>query len=174
MSLKLVLPIKILKVNGKEIKIPKLGLKHQKILNSIRDPGDHMRSLVYSICPGLSAAEGEYVLLHLLAFNGKIKDKEIDGHLYKIDDVRMVDQYEFQYQGNVFKFRKPTLFEGFASVDLVLKETFESVNGEHKEIDFMKMPAFIHKWSESLVFPLVLDTPRGPIKGLTNILGLFE
>ncbi|CCI88769.1 phage baseplate hub [Yersinia phage phiR1-RT] len=174
MNLKLVLPIKKIQINDKIISVPKFGVKQHNILNSVKAAESHLRDLLQSISPGLTAPEGELVLLHVLQFNGRLKDKEIEGHTYSVDDVVIRQILTHQFQGNVFKFKSPQPFETFASVDQMLSELLISVNDEKVDVDFMKMPAFVSKWADQITYGIALDTHRGTIKGLTNILGLFE
>lgn len=174
MSLKLVLPIKKITLNGKQIAIPKFGVKQHNILNAVKAADTHLRDLLQSISPGLTAPEGELVILHVLHFNNRIKDVEIEGHTYSVDDVVIRQILTHQFQGNVFKFKSPQPFETFTTPDEMLSKLLVSVNDEKVDVDFMKMPAFVSKWADQILHGIALDTHRGTIKGLTNILGLFE
>lgn len=175
MSLKIVLPLKKIKVNDKEITIPKLGLRHHEILNKVTSPEEHIRALVNSICPNLSSAEANLVLLHVLEFNGKIKDTAVvDGFTYKISDVYICQRLEHQYSGNTFYFRSPTQTETFTTPDDVLKNCFIRVNDSDVVPDFLSLPAFVYTWADDITTNIAIKGPYGPVKGLSKILELFE
>ncbi|AZV00923.1 baseplate hub distal subunit [Escherichia phage vB_EcoM_005] len=57
-----------------------------------------------SICKGLSAAETDFAALHLLEFNGRLKEKVTkDGFTYNLNDLYICQRLEFQFQGKTFK-----------------------------------------------------------------------
>ena len=72
MNLKLILPIKKVKINGKDISIPKLGIKHHLLVKDVENAIDVLDILVRDIKPGLSVAEYDLVIVHLLEFNNKL------------------------------------------------------------------------------------------------------
>ncbi|HCN7864376.1 TPA: hypothetical protein N6384_004765, partial [Escherichia coli] len=82
--LKFVVPVKKLEINGKHIKIPKMGIKQHRLLKDVRSCDETLKILLDSICPGLNAAESELVMLNLCAFNGKCLEEK-DG--LKLSDV---------------------------------------------------------------------------------------
>lgn len=175
MNLNLVLPMKKVMVNHKEIKIPKLGLKHHNLLKEVKSPQENFRLLIDSICPGLTAAEADVVSLHLLEFNGKIKDKVIkDDFEYSLSTLRITQRLEFQYAGHVFKFRAPEHFESFGGVDKMLSKCLISVDDKETEVDFMRMPAFVKKWADDISSTVSITGPHGDVRGIANIIGIFE
>lgn len=177
MNLNLILPLKkvVLPISNKEVSIPKMGLKHYNILKDVKGPDENLKLLIDSICPNLSPAEVDFVSIHLLEFNGKIKSrKEIDGYTYDINDVYVCQRLEFQYQGNTFYFRAPGKFEQFLTVSDMLSKCLLKVNDEVKEINFLEMPAFVLKWANDIFTTLAIPGPNGPITGIGNIIGLFE
>lgn len=175
MSLKIVLPLKKIVLNGKEITIPKLGLKHHALMQEVKSPEEHIEILVNSIRKDLSAAEANIVLLHVLEFNSKIKDTVIkDGFTYKISDVYICQRLEHQFSGYNFVFRAPTQFEKFSTPDDVLKTCFLRVNDSEVVPDFMDMPAFVYSWADDITTNVAIKGPYGPIKGLAKILEIFE
>ncbi|WWS25273.1 hypothetical protein vBKpnAMK6_00319 [Klebsiella phage vB_Kpn_AM_K6] len=101
MNLNVILPIKKIVINEKTISIPKLGLKHHNLMKDVKGPDENMNLLLDSICPGLTAAESDIVVLHLLAF-------------------------------------------------------------------------FVTKWADDLVNTIAIDGPEGPIKGMLNVMEIFE
>lgn len=42
------------------------------------------------------------------------------------------------------------------------------------DINFMKLPAFVTKWADDLVNTIAIDGPEGPIKGMLNVMEIFE
>lgn len=177
MNLKLILPLKkvTLPISKKEVSIPKLGLKHYKLLKDVKGADENMQILMDSICPGLSPAESDFVQLHILEFNGKIKPSVVkDGITYSLSDVYICQRLEYQYQGNTFKFRAPGKFESFMTVGAMMNSCLLAVNDEKSEVDFMKMPAFTYKWAEEISTTLAIQGPDGTIRGIENIVRLFE
>lgn len=175
MNLNLILPLKKIKVNGKDVSIPKLGLKHHNLLKDIKSPEENLSLLINSIQPGLTPAETDFVSVHLLEFNGKIPAKKVvNGFEYSIETMRITQRLEFQFGGNVFKFRAPTHFEKFKGMDDMLTQCLETVNGQKEEVDFLKMPAFVKKWADDIYCTVQIDGPTGPVRGVSNIIGTFE
>lgn len=162
-------------MNQKEIKIPKLGLKHANMLKDVKSPEENLAKLINSIHPGLSPAEIDFVSIHLLEFNGKIKNKVVkDGFEYNISTLKISQRLEFQYGGHVFKFRAPNQFESFGAIDKMLAGCLETVDGKKEDVDFMKMPAFVKKWADDISNTVSIEGPNGDIRGAAAIIGIFE
>ena len=89
MKLKVYVTRKTIQVNGKEIKIPKLGIKHHALLKGITEtPQEAVCLIIDSIYKGLSKAETELVIVHLLAFNNVIPSSNMIGDFeYNINDI---------------------------------------------------------------------------------------
>lgn len=171
MNLKLILPTKKIQLGDKEIHIPKLGLKHHNLIKNEPNPYAALRKIMQSIFPNLTAAESDFVSLHLLEFNGKLKDKrEINGFTYKLDDVYICQRLEFSYQGKTFKFRSNKPYEEFGPVDNLLETLYL---GEDVP-DFLDMPAFVAKWADDITSTLAIPGPNGPVKGLLKIMELLN
>ena len=167
--------MKTVQVNQKVIKIPKLGLKHHNIIKEVRGPEENLARLVDSICPNLTPAEIDFVGLHILEFNGKLKSKVVkDGFEYSLDTLKIVQRLEFQFGGNVFKFRAPKQFEVFGAINGMLDTCLLTVNDKEADVDFMKMPAFVKKWADDISCTLSIAGPNGEIRGLAAIIGIFE
>lgn len=177
MNLNLILPLKKIQLPRlqREVTIPKLSLKHYNLLREVKDVGENMQRLIDSICPGVTPAEADFVSLHILEFNGKIKSTVIkDGFEYKIDDVYISQRLEFQYQGNTFYFKAPNKYEEIGTVDMLLSKCFLRVNDSDEKPDFLKMPAFVVKWAEDLTKTLSIEGPNGSIRGMSEIVDLFN
>lgn len=177
MNLKLILPLKRIKlpISQKEVSIPKMGLKHYNLLKDVKGPDENLKILTDSICPNLEPAEVDFVSLHLLEFNGKIKStKTIQGYEYNLQDVYVCQRLEFQYHGKTFTFRAPDKFELFSTVDDMLSKCLLHINGEVQEVNFLEMPAFVLKWANDISTTLAIPGPNGPIKGISELIGLFE
>lgn len=171
MNLKLLLPIKKIDINGKEVVIPKLGIKHYQLTKNIENPVEILDVIVKSIEPGLSLAEYDYMILHLLEFNFKIKSEvEYNGQTLYLKDVYISQKLNFTYQGNEYIFNSPDrLISGTA--DQILAETY---TGNAGEVDFLEMPAFVSKWLKSMTDTLSIKTNNGIISGAAKIMDLFK
>lgn len=169
---------KLVNVNGKDIKVPKMGLNHHSILSTSKSLEDGVKKLLKSIHPNLSVAERDLICLHLLEFNGKIKSEvEIDEKIYNINDVVICQQLKFVVGETEYKFRSPTMDIEYPTIDLLLKDCCVSVktNGIKQEIpDFMKMPAYVYKWVEKICNSISLKTHKNEIKGLYQLMELFD
>lgn len=167
-----------IEVNGKRIKIPKLGLKHHAIITQSNDMTEAMKQILQSICKNMSVSEKDFVMLHLLAYNGKIKEKTtIDGHEYSIFDVKLSQQLKFWIGDTEYRFRTPTELETKPTIDQVLTSNCVSVkkDGVSQPIpDFLEMPAFVHDWVYKICDSISLSTEHGDIKGLYNLIGTFD
>lgn len=175
MNLNVILPIKKITIDGIEISLPKLGLKHHNLMKEVKMPDENLAILLDSIKPGLDAVQSDIVLLQLLAFNGKIKEEaEKDGFTYRLSDVYGCRILTHRLNGQEYKFNAPERFSKFGSADAILDKYFSSVDGRTEKPDFMKLPAFVIKWVDGIVNTVAIPGPNGPIKGIGNIIGLFE
>ena len=161
--LKFVVPVKNITVNGKPIKIPKMGIKQHRLLKDVRSCDETLKVLLDSIHPGLNAAEAELVMLHLCAFNGKCLEEK-DG--LKISDVYICTQTEFELNDQSFKFESPM----YTSNPITDDANFLSHHYHDPSVDFHDFPAFIMDWATGLRKTIALDTPEGTIYGGINIL----
>lgn len=171
MNLKLNLPTKIVNINGKDINIPKLGLKHYMIASSEKDPIAMLEKIVDSIEPNLTIAEKDIVIINILEFNDRLKSSvEINGKEVFLKDVYISQKTSFQFQGKEYKFRAPgRLLNG--TVDAILSECY---TGNQGEIDFLDMPAFVYKWLKDLTETVSIKTPTGVLSGATKIMETFS
>lgn len=175
MNLKVILPIKKITIDGIEIVLPKLGLKHHNLMKDVKMPDENLSILLDSIKPGLNAYQSDIVLLQLMSFNGKLKDEVVkDGFTYRLEDVYVSQVLTQRLSGKEFKFRAPERFSKFGSADAILSKYFVSVDGDTEKPDFMNLPAFVIKWVDDIVQTVSINGPDGPIKGMANILGIFE
>lgn len=171
MNLKLLLPIQKIHLNGKDINIPKLGLKHHQLVKDEKNPIIALQKIMQSIYPNLDAAEGDYVALHLLAFNGKLKEKvEKNGFIYSLDTLYICQRLNFQYSGKEYKFKSHKQFQDFGPVDSVL----ESLYLGDDVPDFLDMPAFVAKWADDITQTVAIQGPHGPVKGLLAIMDILN
>lgn len=171
MSLKLILPTKKISVNGKEITIPKLGLKHHNLVKNEMNPIEALNKIMGSIYKGLTAAENDFVALHLLEFNGKLKSESSkDGFKYSLSDMYICQKLEFQYGGHTYKFKSHSPFDQFGSVDMVLQNLYIG----DLVPDFMDMPAFVSKWADEITTTIAIPGPNGPIKGMLKIMEILN
>ena len=170
---------RMLSINGKDIKIPRLGLKHHAILKDPNDHEDAMKKLMASIHPNLSAAERDLVSLHLLAYNERLKHSVvIDGNTYTVDDVIINQKLRFNIGETEFKFKTPKLENLNATIPELLRSSCVSVkdgNGNPQEIpDFLQMPAYTYKWADDICSTIELRTSIGSVKGLYKLMELFD
>ena len=169
MKLNLILPTKTIELNGKQIKIPKLGLKHHKLVRDPKPGDESLRILIDSIHPGLSGEECEYVLVHLAAFNGRcFENKIVDNFTYSLDTMKIIRKTSFKIQDTEYNFRSPYFGEQFISAKDILEST--SID----ELKFGSMPAYVANWSEQIISTIQIDGPNGPIQGCGAILGILE
>ena len=163
-------------VNDKEIRIPKLGLKHHAIIADGDSFEESSKKLLNTIHPNLSVAEKEIVSLHLLHYNGKINETTvIDGITYSINDVKICQKLRFTIGTTEFRFKSPKVEE--PTVDLMLKSGCVSVKNNGKDLDipdFGELPAFVYKWAEQITKSISLKTEKTEIKGLYKLLEIFD
>lgn len=178
-KLDLVPKTKVIEVNGKQIKVPKLGLKHRMLIKDASNHEETMKVLLNYIQPNLSLAERDILTLHLLEYNGRLKQSvEKDGFVYKLDDVYICQQLKFSYGEYEFKFRSPSFELLKGPLDILLNQCCVSVKHKGKKIDtpdFMQMPAFVHRWGEMITNTVAINGPNGTeIKGLYKIVELLS
>lgn len=171
MNLKLILPIKKVKINGKDISIPKLGIKHHLLVKDVENAIDILDTIVKDIKPGLTVAEYDLMIVHLLEFNNKLKSTvNYNGETLNINDIYISQKLDFSYKGKTFSFKEPNrLITGTA--DMVLNDCYL---GNQGEIDFLEMPAFVYKWVESMTKTLSIKTKNGVISGANEIMEIFK
>ncbi|EQA7786668.1 hypothetical protein ACX818_001253 [Acinetobacter baumannii] len=165
-------------INGKTINVPKLGLKHRLVYKDGQSHEEFMKSLMASIHPNLSMAERDLLTLHLMEYNGKLKNSiEISGESYSIDDVYICQKLKFNYGEFEFKFRSPTLELMDGPLDILLNRCCVSAKYKGEKIDvpdFMDLPPFVSKWAEDITNTVALDTKTGKIVGLYKLVELFS
>lgn len=166
-TLKFVVPIKHMCINGKDIKIPKMGLKQYKLLKDVKSVDDTIKIMLDSIHPNLNAGESELVMLNLCAFNGKCAEEK---NGLKLSDVYICTKTEFSLNGNTYKFKEPMLS---SQTDIDDAEFLKSHYFGDDDIDFHEFPAFIMNWANDLRKTVALDTPDGVVYGGVNIMELF-
>lgn len=172
-KLKIIPVTRTIELNDRQIVIPKMGLKHYRMLKDVKGLAENMTELMDSICPGLTAAESEFVIVHLLAHNGRIKDRQefdFNGQKITIDinDMVLCNKTEFIDGDKTYKFRAPRIGEFFISgLDALQSCTLDN-------IDYGNMPAYMLDWADDLTATVKIDTPVGPIHGAINIIGKIE
>ncbi|ADI96434.1 gp28 baseplate hub distal subunit [Acinetobacter phage Ac42] len=169
---------KSVQVNGKTVQVPKLGLKHYGLIKEIRSKSENMKRLMDSIQKGLTVAERDIVTLHLFEFNTEMPNKcFVNDQEITLDDVYVCQKLKFTYQDKVFKFKS---YHG-DQIDVVpelLQSCLVSVKDSNgNELDhpnFMDMPAFVVNWAEQILQTIAVDTPNGTVRGLNDIMELFN
>lgn len=163
--------MKKLKLADKEINIPKLGLKHHALIKDEKDPIVALQKIMKSIYPGMTAAESDYTALHLLAFNGRIKEvSTVDGFTYSLDTLYICQRLKFQFHGTEYNFKSHDAFQEFGPVDQVL----ESLYLGDDVPDFLDMPAFVSKWADDITSTVAISGPQGPVKGMLQIMEILK
>lgn len=164
-------------VNGKDIKIPKLGLRHRMLFDPSKSHEESLKQLLATIHPNLSAAERQLVMVHILAYNERINaSKTINGITYSVDDVFISQKLKFEFDDMTFKFKSPTMESLQGPIDLVLRDCCVWVKKGTEKIDvpdFMEMPAFVAHWAEQISTMVSFNGPKGLIKGLQDIVEFF-
>lgn len=167
MKLDLILPTRILTLNNKEIRVPKLGLKHHRLVKEIKSLDEHLRVLIESIHPGLDGAEMEFVLVHIGAFNGRCKDqKTVDNFTYDIKTMRIDRETTFELD-KTYKFRSPYLGETFNSAKDILEST------KTDDTYYGSMPAFVVHWADKIASTVSIEGPNGRIEGCAKIMEIL-
>lgn len=163
--------VKKITVNGKDITIPKLGFRQMKLLKDIEGVDSCMVELLDSIRPGLTSAEADMVILHLLAFNKKVQTVQIVGGFeIDIDKAYISAEYVFELSEKPVYFTPPAITDTFVSkLDILIKQFDRERTGF--DIDFGEAPAFVLDWVDSIIATITLDTPVGKIHGGANIIG---
>lgn len=180
--IKLYLPdnSKTIEINGKEVKIPKLGLKHYNLIKELKTHEENYKILMESIHKGLSVAEKDLVAVHLMAHNSVIKEKVYkDGFIFNIKDVYITQKLKFEYKDYAFKFKSPKIEDRTSSVDVMLSSCCVSATKGGVKIDipnfFDDTPAFVYKWAEAICNTVAIKDKDGKeIKGLHDIVELFN
>lgn len=168
MKLKIILPLKKININGKELVIPKLGLNYYEKLKEAKSPEETLKIVLDSVDKNLSFKEAHLVLLHLAEFNGKCNDTfEYNNKIYSINDVYILPTPKFTYQGKEYKFRDILPGEKFSTA----KELLETLSLE--KVDFGSMPAFVYKWADELGKSIAINLDDKVVYG-DDILGLFQ
>lgn len=169
-----IIPVsKEIQVGNKTIKIPKLGLKHYRMLKDVKGLADNLTELMDSICPGLNAAEAEFVIVHLLAHNNRIKEVQEFRHgettfAVDIKDMVICNKTEFQDGDKTYRFRAPKIGEYFTSGLHALQSC--TLDG----IDYGEMPAYMLDWADDITATVKLETSCGTLNGAINIIGKTE
>lgn len=170
-KLNIIPSVKEIKIKNKTIKIPKLGLKHYRMLKEVKGYDKNLNELMDSICPNMTAAEADMVFVHLMAHNGKIKEKQMfDDFELDINKTYFCNKTEFTCLGRTFYFKEPTLTQKFESSLDVLNKQFIKCE-PHLDFDFEDMPAYAQDWADEILKTVAIDTPLGPVYGGINIVG---
>ncbi|QJT71708.1 baseplate hub distal subunit [Shewanella phage Thanatos-1] len=171
LDLKSIMPIKTVKIGRKTVKIPKLSLRHHKLLNTVRDVDVNMKILIDSIHKGLTPAESLIVCVHLMAFNGRIKNEvTLDGNTFKVDDIFISQKLKFHSGGKDYLFKSPEIFNNLTDAENILTECYLG-----EPIDFNSMPAYVINWARDITTMISVTSDKGlTVGGLAAILELFE
>jgi len=148
------------------------------MLKDVKGLTENMKELMDSIKPGLNAAQAEYVMVHLLEHNGKIKAKQdfaIDDDTVTVDIADMVicNKTSFTFNGFKYKFRAPHIGEMFSSKCDILDTCLVSTD-DPEFTRFGEMPAFIMDWADDIVATVKLETTKGTIYGAADIIGKIQ
>lgn len=167
-------------VNGKTVKVPKLGLKHYNLIKELKTHEENFKILMESIHKGLSVAEKDLVAIHLMAHNNAIKSEITQGDFkLSVDDVFINQQLTFTYKDYTFKFKSPKMDDRTSSVDVMLSSCCVSATKKGEKIDipnfFNDTPAFVYKWADAICNTVAIKDKDGKlIKGLHDIVELFN
>lgn len=169
---------KEIEVNGKKVKIPKLGLRHRMLLDPGMNHEEFMKAVIKTIDKNLTQAERDFVTLHLLEYNGQIKSSvNHNGVVFNLSDVKICQKLKFTCGDYEFKFRSPTMELMSGPIDVMLNEccTQTKLNGELVDNpNFMEMPAYVYRWLEDISVTLSIESNGIEIKGLYNIMELLS
>lgn len=171
--------VKNIKINDKDIQIPKLSLYHYNMLRDQSNINKSVFQLAQSIHKGLSKAERDLVIIHLLEFNDRLQSSVVvDGFLFELNNIEIIQKLKFEYQEKLYTFRTPTMNEVFNTPEDMLNACCIHVKYKNKKIDipdFSKMPAFVYKWSEQILTTIGIRGRNGKyIKGIDAVTELFD
>lgn len=158
---------KTVEINGKLIKIPKLGLYHYQIIKDPKNLNKATKELVDTIHKGLSKAERDLVMFHLLDHNGKLKPGA------DVSKIKIIQQLKFEYNGFLFRFKTPT--EDFSDPIKFLEQNCVSVtkNGQKVDFDFDSLPAYAIYWIDKISTTLGLEQDGKAYTGIGEIMELL-
>lgn len=100
--------------DGTEVGVPKLSYRHFVKIKTLKDPMDTLRYIIDEIKPRpLTAAETEFVLIHLHYHNDK-KASETLAHIgINLDDMKISEaKYHYVFNNIELTFSKPSLLSG--------------------------------------------------------------
>lgn len=165
---------KIIDVDGVDVKITKIGLRHLNLIKNL-DPEDEKAVEKYAnlFMDKCSWAQGEYILFHVEHFNRKLPEVvEYNGNLFNINDVHINSQTTFEYNGKTFNFKPVYFFERFPDDVALLSAKYRSTDGEI--IDWGEMPAFVNTWAHKLRNTITVKGSNGLVlNDGTEILEVF-
>lgn len=169
---------KEININGKVIHVPKMSLFHYNIVKDEKDITKITTKIASSVQKGLSKAERDIVLLHLLEHNGKLQQSVVkNGKTYNLDDVVIIQKLRFVYGDYEFKFKTPVVEDSFVVAEDILNNCLISTKYKGEtipNIDFKTMPAFVYKWLDLIVTTIGIQDGNEMIKGVDNITELFD
>ncbi len=170
--------VKKVTINNKEVSVPMLGLKHKMLFDENLSPSANLKKLLNFVQPNLSVAERDLLCLHILAFNGRSKDKVIvDNVTYTLDDVYISQKLKFNIGDYEFKFKSPDVETIDGSVDLMLKNCCVYVKHLDEKIkipDFLDLPPFVINWANDITNTISIKTHNGIIAGINDVLEFFN
>lgn len=164
---------KTIVVDGQEVKVTKVGLRHLNHIKNL-DPEDPKAVEKYAnlFMPNCSWAQGELVLFHVEHFNRKLPQEiEYMGNIFNADDVKISSKTTFVYDDVLYEFKPLYFFEMFQSDSDMLTEKYKK--GPVVD-DWKKMPAFVNTWANKIRNTVTIRGSNGlVINGGDNILEVF-
>jgi len=118
--------------DGTEIGIPKLSYRHFLKIKTLKDPMDTLRYIIDEIKPRpLTAAETEFVLIHLHYHNDKKASDSLASIGINLDEMKISEaKYDYTFDNIELTFAKPSLLSG----DLPTLITKAVVDGKEVEL----------------------------------------
>ncbi|QDH49125.1 baseplate hub distal subunit [Pantoea phage Phynn] len=107
---------KIVKLpDGTDVVIPRLSYKHFVKIKSLADPMDTLRYLINEIKPReLSAAETEFILIHLHYHNDKAGQEVLSAMKMDIDQLQITPaKYEYTFDNIQLYFNQPSMMNDY-------------------------------------------------------------
>ncbi len=169
---------KKIKLNGIEYNIPKITLYHRKFFRTYdldEDLTIHQMIMpaikgILDIDEDLTSEEYEFLTITLLAHNKLLHEEiEFNGEVFKLSDMELCSRNVFEYDGEVFLFRKPTYEELF-------DDPLDALNNLQIDTnyDFYEMPAIFFIYGRQLSDTIRIKGSLGNyIKGLNFIIERF-
>lgn len=167
MSLKIDIPTKQVMFNDKLFNIPKIGLRYYEKLKNQEDVFSSLDIIIKDIESNPSAAEYEYIMLVLSAYNGFLKySVDYKGNTYHIENILPIKRRKYYIKETEVIFKDEFISEVLNQYDL-LKKLCVSHNVD-------ELPAYTINWANELINNIKLELCDKTLIGFSEIQEFFR